>query len=130
VQTDLRVLPPEQHYEDLHSDKQQLSLSGWGQDYQEAYNFLSILGSGFYGETPINSDEINGLLYQSLLTLDNDKREVIYGEIERINQDDVLRVPLTFSRDAALVSPDLEGYEYTGSIGHPSRWLRFRNNGF
>jgi oligopeptide transport system substrate-binding protein len=127
VQTDLKIQPPKQHYQQMHNNELQIALGGWSQDYPEAYNFLSILSSSYFGEKPIKSTKIDTLMNQSLSTLDNDKRDNLYLEIEQINHDNVIKLPLTFSLDATLVSPELLGYEYTGSAIHPSQWLSWKN---
>lgn len=126
VKTHLTIRSPAQHYKTLYQNGLQIALAGWSQDYQEPYNFLSVLHSDFCGEPPILSGEINALMKKSLSTLDREKRESIYLEIEKINQQRSIKLPLTFSLDATIVSPQLEGYEYTGSNLHPSRWLYWK----
>jgi oligopeptide transport system substrate-binding protein len=105
----------------------QTSLLGWGQDYPDPQNWLSIYwtcGSTiFAGLVDYCNEEFDELIRQADEELDEERRIALYEEAGQLLVEDV---PAVFGFNLAtvvLVKPEVTGYQATASDAfYPGQW--------
>ena len=107
------VVDPFIYYDELYAGNTgNIYQSGWCADYPDPQNFLDIL---YHGDSPQNIGryvnlEVDALLEQARIEEDVPTRLAQYAEIERRIVADAPVVFVSHDLQAALVSPDLDGY--------------------
>ena len=105
----------------------QTSLLGWGQDYPDPQNWLSIYwtcGSTiFAGLVDYCNEDFDALIRQADEELDAERRIALYEEAGQLLVEDA---PAVFAFNLAtvvLVKPELTGYQATASdYFYPGQW--------
>ncbi|MCA9944291.1 MAG: ABC transporter substrate-binding protein [Anaerolineales bacterium] len=110
------VVDPFIYYDELYAGSTgNLYSSGWCADYPDPQNFLDIL---YHSESTQNigryvNPQVDALLAQARIERDVAVRLGQYAEIERLIVADAPVVFVSHSLQAALVSPDLDGFVLT-----------------
>ncbi len=110
------VIDPFIYYDELYSGNAgNIYQSGWCADYPDPQNFLDIL---YHSSSRQNigryvNFEVDGLLEQARIEENVAARLAQYAEIERRIVADAPVVFVSHSLQAALISPDLDGYVLT-----------------
>lgn len=110
------VIDPFIYYDELYAGNTgHIFSSGWCADYPDPQNFLDILyhsGSRQNNGRYVNP-AVDALLEQARIEADVATRLALYADIERRIVADAPVVFVSHSLQAALVSPDLDGYVLT-----------------
>ncbi|WP_420629086.1 ABC transporter substrate-binding protein [Candidatus Leptofilum sp.] len=110
------VVDPFIYYDELYAGNAgNIYGSGWCADYPDPQNFLDIL---YHSSSRQNvgryvNSEVDMLLEQARIEEDVDMRLAQYAEIEQRIVADAPVVFVSHSLQAALISPDLDGYVLT-----------------
>lgn len=110
------VVDPFIYYDELYAGNTgNLYSSGWCADYPDPQNFLDILyhSGSRQNEGRYANPEVDALLEQARVEPDVATRLALYADIERRIVADAPAVFISHSLQAALVSPDLDGYVLT-----------------
>lgn len=110
------VIDPFIYYDELYAGNTgNLYSSGWCADYPDPQNFLDILyhSGSRQNEGRYANPEVDALLEQARVEADVVTRLALYADIERRIVADAPVVFVSHSLQAALVSPDLDGYVLT-----------------
>jgi peptide/nickel transport system substrate-binding protein len=89
-----------QDTQDFNNDKKPFDAAGWCEDYHDPHNWaFPLLGStGYFGRflehDPAVQKQIDDLILKARRELDPEKRKQIYYEIEQINYDQALLIPI------------------------------------
>ncbi len=88
---------------------------GWIADYPDPQNFLDIL---FHSAAPNNfgrfsNAQVDALLEEARVESDNARRMALYQTAEELMVQDVAAIPLWFSRNYALVRPDVQNWFFS-----------------
>lgn len=99
--------------------------AGWIGDYNDAYNFLSILKSdiGELNMAAYNSPAYDELLHASEKEADTAKRAELMQKAEQVLLADMPIIPIYFYNSSHLVSPKLKGWEDNVMDIHPTQYL-------
>lgn len=110
------VIDPFIYYDELYAGSTgNIYSSGWCADYPDPQNFLDIL---YHSNSQQNigryvNKQADTLLEQARIEPDVDARLAQYTEIERRIVADAPAIFVSHSLQAALISPDLDGYVLT-----------------
>ena len=110
------VVDPFIYYDELYAGKTgNIYQSGWCADYPDPQNFLDVL---YHSESRQNigryvNPGVDALLEQARTERDVATRLGQYADIERLIVADAPAIFVSHSLQAALVSPDLDGYVLT-----------------
>ncbi|MAT98378.1 MAG: ABC transporter substrate-binding protein [Anaerolineaceae bacterium] len=110
------VIDPFIYYDELYAGSTgNIYSSGWCADYPDPQNFLDIL---YHGNSQQNigryvNSQVDALLEQARTEPDVTTRLAQYAEIERLIVADAPVIFISHSLQAALVSPDLDGFVLT-----------------
>ncbi len=86
--------------QDFNNDKIPFDSSGWCQDYHDPHNWAyPLLGStGYFGRfldiEPELQKKLDDLILQARRELDPEKRKALYYQIEQLNYDHALLIPI------------------------------------
>jgi peptide/nickel transport system substrate-binding protein len=86
--------------QDFNNDKIPFDSSGWCQDYHDPHNWAyPLLGStGYFGRfldiEPNLQKQLDDLILQARRELDPEKRKALYYQIEQLNYDHALIIPI------------------------------------
>ncbi len=86
--------------QDFNNDKIPFDSSGWCQDYHDPHNWAyPLLGStGYFGRfldiEPNLQKQLDDLILQARRELDPEKRKALYYQIEQLNYDHALLIPI------------------------------------
>lgn len=86
--------------QDFNNDKIPFDSSGWCQDYHDPHNWAyPLLGStGYFGRfldiEPELQKQLDDLILQARRELDPEKRKALYYQIEQLNYDHALLIPI------------------------------------
>ncbi len=89
-----------QDTQDFNNDKKPFDTAGWCEDYHDPHNWAyPLLGStGYFGRflehDPALQKQIDDLILKARGELDPEKRKQLYYEIEQINYDHALLIPI------------------------------------
>ncbi|MCM5705599.1 peptide ABC transporter substrate-binding protein [Larsenimonas salina] len=114
------------HYQAIAQGDFDVARAGWVADYNDAENFLALLGTGAgnnYGA--YSSQAFDQKMTKASTTLDADKREALLQDAERIAIDDNAAAPLLYYVTRNLVNPALTGWQDNPVDDHLSRWVSF-----
>jgi len=105
----------------------QTSLLGWGQDYPDPQNWLSIYwtcGSTIHaGLVDYCNEEFDALIHQADEELDAERRIALYKEAGQLLVEDVPSVFAFNLATVVLVKPEVTGYQATASDAfYPGQW--------
>jgi peptide/nickel transport system substrate-binding protein len=101
--------------DDIRADRIPFNVSVWHEDYHDAHNWaFPILGSeGYYGRLMDVSDEtrtrIDQLIAEGRVEQDAASRALLYTEIQQLNYDEALTVPLVESVGRAFQPSSVSG---------------------
>ncbi len=110
------VIDPFIYYDELYAGNTgSIYSSGWCADYPDPQNFLDILyhSGSRQNEGRYANPEVDALLEQARVEPDVATRLALYADIEQRIVADAPVVFASHSLQAALVSPDLDGYVLT-----------------
>ncbi len=117
LKVDLAPVEPQQRLADYRAAKLQFTVSSWSPDYADVHTYAEPFGKtggAAAKRVKYSNPEVDKLLAQGLAETDNAKRADIYGQIQKIIQDDapflVLEQPV-----AQIVSQKT----ITGYVYHP-----------
>ena len=102
-----------------NSKKMQIFHMRWAADYLDPENFLSTLLASYGNENKINykNDEYDALCKEGDMTMDEEKRKVIYAKAEDIVLQDAPFIPIYYQKDAELISKRVSGIR-NSAFGH------------
>jgi peptide/nickel transport system substrate-binding protein len=89
-----------QQTQDFNNDKIPFDGSGWCQDYHDPHNWAYPLlgGTGYFGRfldiEPSLQQQLDDLILQARRELDPEKRKELYYQIEQLNYDHALLIPI------------------------------------
>jgi ABC-type transport system substrate-binding protein len=123
--------PVTPHFTKMMRGDFQIGLAGWTTDNGDPDNFLySLLDSDNISESGNNmsryrNDKVHELLLAGQRELDQDKRLVIYHEVQELIFADVPIVPLVSTKQRAAHTKRIKDYRL-----HPAMLIRLRNARF
>lgn len=96
----------------LNEEVDEIFNMGWIADYPDPQDFLDILfrTGNEYNYSNYSNRELDALLDRAAVEQDYDKRIAMYRQAEQIIVDQAPVLPMWFSRNYVLVSPDVNGY--------------------
>jgi ABC-type transport system substrate-binding protein len=110
------VIDPFIYYDELYAGNTgNIYSGGWCADYPDPQNFLDVL---YHSDSQQNigryvNSQVDALLGQARIEPDVSTRLTQYAEIERLIVADAPVIFVSHSLQAALISPDLDGYVLT-----------------
>ena len=117
LKVDLAPVEPQQRLADYRAGKLQFTVSSWSPDYADVHTYAEPFGKtggAAAKRVKYSNPQVDALLAQGLTETDSAKRADIYGQIQKIIQDDapflVLEQPV-----AQIVSKKV----ITGYVYHP-----------
>jgi oligopeptide transport system substrate-binding protein len=125
IEAQILQADPQIAYEKLHQADYDLGYAAWVGDYNDAYNFLGILGRSDSGMNyqRYRNPKFDALLDQAQRERDPAKRGQLMLEAEKLLLADSGFVPYRFSLTPDLVQPYVKGWIANARNMNPSRWL-------
>ncbi len=129
VNATMDVYETNTHYSHMESRKFQMAFAGWVRDYDDAYDFLSLLnlkdgGSNDY--TGYNNPIFNKYLDLAKQEGNMKKRGDLFVKAETQLMKDLPTIPLYYSVSSYLVSTHISGYYDNIANRHPLKYLQFK----
>ncbi len=112
------------HYKDLDNHDFDVARAGWLADYNDPFNFLSLLitdTGNNYGE--YSSPDYDRLVREASQEIDLAARAELLKQAEKVMMDDFAALPLYNYVTEDMVSPKVKGYEHNAQNVHPTRWM-------
>ncbi|MDD5093033.1 MAG: ABC transporter substrate-binding protein [Dehalococcoidia bacterium] len=124
VDVAVRQIDPDDYFDVLKEDKDELFDSGWIADYPDPQNFLDML---FYSQSEDNAGEysnpeVDVLLQTARGEMDTDARLKMYQDIERMIVEDAACLPMFFNVNYILVKPYVKDFV---AAPMPIAWLKY-----
>jgi peptide/nickel transport system substrate-binding protein len=129
IDVQILTMPWPQHTEAIESAKAPFYRLGWVADYPDGENFLNLFHSKYVPsdinvKTYINSfryvnKEYDKYFDEAVKTVDEDKRNELYGKADQIAVDDAVVLPIYYDKDYRLLHPNL--------INFPQNAMEYRN---
>lgn len=112
VDVTVRLLHRDVFQYKLNEEVDELFSMGWIADYPDPQDFLDILfrTGNEYNYSNYSNKELDALLDKAATEQDYDKRMAMYRQAEQIIIGQAPVLPMWFSRNYVLVSPDVKGY--------------------
>ena len=112
VDVKIRQLEPEEYYNNLSAEVDQMFYSGWIADYPHPQDFLDIL---FHSESDYNcgrysNSGVDGLIQQANQSSNQAQSFQLYQQAEQKIVDDAACIPLDFGKNYILVKPYVKGF--------------------
>lgn len=115
IQVDLLIVPWAQHTEAVETAKVDFYRLGWSGDYPDAENFLNLFHSKYVPDDINVKTYINSFRYvnknfdkifdDAVSTIDETKRNELYGEADQMIIDDAVVLPIYYDVDFRLLQP-------------------------
>jgi len=101
-----------------------IGRAGWGADYNDADNFLTLLKTGVqYNYGRYSNAEFDALLDEANATTDLSARSEILRKAETIALRETASIPIYYNVARNMVSPKVEGFVDNAFDIHRTRWL-------
>jgi oligopeptide transport system substrate-binding protein len=107
VDVKVRELEPENYYNNLMQEKDQMFSTGWIADYPHPQDFLDILFSSgsSYNYGGYSNAEVDSLIQQANREPDQTKSFTLYQQAEQLIVNDAAILPLNFGKTYLLIQP-------------------------
>lgn len=112
------------HYAEMQENVLDVGRAGWGADYNDADNFLSLLKSDIqYNYGRYSNSEFDALLEEANATIDLSARSELLHKAEEIALEETASIPIYYSISRNVVSPKVSGFVDNVFDIHRTRWL-------
>jgi peptide/nickel transport system substrate-binding protein len=118
--------------QDQNAAKIPFDYSAWGEDYHDPHNWAypSFGSSGYFGRllglatsNPELQKKLDDLIQRARIEIDPDKRKALYFEIQQMNYDEALLIPLDEPTLSRYTRSWIKGYTYNPAF--PGTYLYY-----
>lgn len=125
VDVTLQTAEAKAHYAAIKQGEYDIAVSGWfGSDDPETFMWLFLTGGGL-NESGFSNAEFDALSHKAELTMDRTARYAGFADAERLLLDQAATIPLFFTVQASLQSPNIAVFAPTPRGTPRSRYANF-----